>query len=278
MIKFFFFLACPGFKLATFPNRNIIRLLPACGRDYSDKTKRPFFVPCDHNPCCDTFAPTKFRLIEGYANGTISVELYKKLSPRFADIGKFSPVNIKKQAACTGFYLKPILEKPINGQDYDPVTKAPIVYECDHEDGECDTYSFEKYLLVQAYAQGQIDDKLWEFLFPKNFEPWKNLSLVEWRQQVFCQPCEEITSPNEMEIVRKETEAYQNQIHSWWNYFPGTSKKMVYLARQELYIGFPIEDIPRLVLKLCKILKSSGENVHKLQSIQGQIDTLYNEE
>ena len=254
---------CPGFKLASHTGTFSESQFPLSGRDYSKTSNKPFIVPCNHEPCCDVWAPQKYRLIEALTTGQISELLYTQLSPLHTNPADFVPITTNKPNWCPGFKVKEF-EVPVPGEHYEPDSKLPIVLECKHEsfDDLCDPYAPNKYLLINAYANGGLNEKTLEYLLPDNFEPWSNLTFDEWQ---------EMYEMDEDANVRLEVESQKQKVHSWTSFVPGKGK-YIYLTRKNMYLCFKVEETSNLMVDLCKILQDAGESVSEIVE---RIDFLY---
>lgn len=80
--------------------------------------------------------------------------------------------SLARPGECPGFrFANPLVIKhiPIEGVHYDAQLQKPITLLCKH-DGECQPYAEYLYVLVHAFAFGDIDSAQWASIFPARYK------------------------------------------------------------------------------------------------------------
>jgi len=69
---------------------------------------------------------------------------------------------------CCGFVMKRLTgyRAPERGIHYDPTTNQPIAHLCYHGPHECQSFAEISWILVYAFAVGDINESQWRHLFP----------------------------------------------------------------------------------------------------------------
>jgi hypothetical protein len=287
---------------------------PLPGREYSRKTFRPFIVPCNHDPCCDALAPQKYRLIEAVANGQLSESTYVYLT-QLEEAAKAAKKQLIAEQqgeqdeqqkedgqressesssrptttvyyGCHGFLLKDDGvddgKLPEAGRHYDEATLEPFVEACTHDD--CDVYSREKYLMIKAFAKKKIDPEMWDYLNPIFFEPWKNMSLLEWQEQfemdlttnVHTDTISCSLAQNEADIIKAEIDKNKNALKIWYNYVPGYTSQLVYMTRKDMHLSMDMKLVPESVLRLVRLWLHAGCSKDTVRKIEKEISKMIN--